>query len=473
MKFCEECGAQLDDDVRFCEECGAEQELLITEKIIEAELQRADQIVEPELITEVSKKSQIQDTAIVTSVMSEGKERNKCKWKIVIAVVAILFAAGGLGYLFGRQVGPKNNDSQQIVSGSISLTPTAGLEATMPLTPTPTKQLHATQTPVPTVIPTQTPVPTVTPTQIPVPTVTPTQTPMPTVAPTATPIPIYSVYEGFVLGNLESSLWKLETADGIYLSLDDNPMARFGYITNGTHYYSFSFEGITVGSSDAANSYAFYGEEYYLDPVNGNYDELQLSFKDEIVTIYWAHHYGQTVKVYYDNAVSMEYATCKSDYVSYGKQSMEVSGTPVEIQKSDHLSQITENGGLIGVELYADIEDEISMRLSYNAEIYVSVIDLYSYAEAIHMDGVITKAIRYGTDECFYIVHRSENGVDFWGEPLQDLAEYDTYYEIKMKFSEEGIQLCWTLFTNDVKTLLYDGMIDVEYLERRTSVKNY
>ena len=33
MRFCEECGAQLEDGAKFCEECGAEQEEIVVASV--------------------------------------------------------------------------------------------------------------------------------------------------------------------------------------------------------------------------------------------------------------------------------------------------------------------------------------------------------------------------------------------------------------------------------------------------------
>ena len=68
---------------------------------------------------------------------------------------------------------------------------------------------------------------------------------------------------------------------------------------------------------------------------------------------------------------------------------------------------------------------------------------------------------------------RFAEGPDFWGEPLQNLSEYDTYYEVKLNVSEEGMQLRWTSCEDDVEKVLYDGMIDVELVERRVEIRHY
>lgn len=49
MRFCEECGAQLEDDAKFCEECGAEQESLTIEAV---QVQESIKVAEQEIIIE-------------------------------------------------------------------------------------------------------------------------------------------------------------------------------------------------------------------------------------------------------------------------------------------------------------------------------------------------------------------------------------------------------------------------------------
>lgn len=480
MRFCEECGAQLEDDVRFCEECGAEQESIIAEQ--ESEIVTEETVIESEnnnvlnrssavmgQVSQVSQESHIQENNVVTDKTNEKhpeiKARKKGKWKLAIAVICVLLLAGMAGFLFGKYNSVGQNVSQTDGKGD----DTISAETTLASKPTSAPKPTATPTPGPTA--TSMPKPTATATPVPKPTATPTPIPKPTATPT--PSPIISVFEGFLLGERESSVWQIETSDGIHLTLNDDPMARIGVIWDEEHRFEFPFDEIIVGSMDAERIYTFYGAEGYVNPGNGRYDELQLSFTDESVSIYWAYHFGQTVEVYYDNVVSVEYATCTSDYVSYGKQTMEVSDVTVEIQESDNLFQSVESGEIVWVDLYADMEDEISMRLQYNAEYWFTNIELYGYDEAVHMNGTITKEIHYDTEECCYIVPRFAEGPDFWGEPLQDLSEYDTYYEVKLNVSEEGIQLRWTLCEDDVEKVLYDGMIDVEYIERRVKIRHY
>ena len=469
MRFCEECGAQLEDDVRFCEECGAEQESIIAEQ--ESEIVTEETVIESEnnnvlnrssavmgQVSQVSQESHIQENNVVTDKTNEKhpeiKARKKGKWKLAIAVICVLLLAGMAGFLFGKYNSVGQNVSQTDGKGD----DTISAETTLASKPTSAPKPTATPTPGPTA------------TSMPKPTATATPVPKPTATPT--PSPIISVFEGFLLGERESSVWQIETSDGIHLTLNDDPMARIGVIWDEEHRFEFPFDEIIVGSMDAERIYTFYGAEGYVNPGNGRYDELQLSFTDESVSIYWAYHFGQTVEVYYDNVVSVEYATCTSDYVSYGKRAMEVSDATAATHKSDDLFEYGENGELTYVDLYADLEDEISIRLSYNAGIGISVIDLYEYSEFVHMSGVVTSGICYGTATCYYIVPRFAEGPDFWGEPLQDLSEYDTYYEVKLNISEEGFQLCWTLYENAVEKVLYDGMIDVELMERRVRIRN-
>ena len=531
MRFCEECGAQLEDDAKFCEECGAEQESLAIEAVqVQESIKVAEQeiiiendseygfceecgakikltekfceecgtaieqiksitsnnavqgitrgkpnLVEPETVApvqveEVPKQITVENEKLNTPVR---KKRVSAIWVAIIIIVILAGIAGG--YFVGKNIGTEEQENT-LVADSMNnddsipetLTPTSEfVEQEL----VPTSEPTASSTPMPKPTSTPTPKPTTTATPTPKPTATATPIPKPTATPT--PSPIISVFEGFLLGERESSVWKIETPDGIHLTLNDDPMARIGVIWDEGHRFDFSFDEIMVGSTDAEKIYTFYGAEGYMNPVNGHYDELQLSFTDDCVSIYWAYHFGQTVEVYYDNVVSMEYATCTSDYVSYGKQTMEVSDVTAEIQESDNLFQSVESGEIVWVDLYADMEDEISMRLQYNAEYWFTNIELYGYDEAVHMNGTITKEIHYDTEECYYIVPRFAEGPDFWGEPLQNLSEYDTYYEVKLNVLEEGIQLRWTLCEDDVEKVLYDGMIDVELVERRVEMRHY
>ncbi len=141
MKFCEECGAQLENDAAFCEECGASVE--VTE----------DAVLETNVIAENSKENEL-------SKKKDGK--GKIVGGILGGIIAIVGVAAGLYFLgvipsFGNS-GTKTvkSGNDEVVTGeAVAVNGQAETTATAKPTVTPTVE----PTVIPTVEPTATPKP--------------------------------------------------------------------------------------------------------------------------------------------------------------------------------------------------------------------------------------------------------------------------------------------------------------------------
>ena len=211
MRFCEECGAQLEDDAKFCEECGAEQESLTIEAV---QVQEPEKVA-PVQVEEVPKQITVENEKLNTPIRKKGVSA------IWVAIIIIVILAGiASGYSVSKNsdkeqktaqiVDNKNNydsitqsvtlTSELVASSSVPTTePTATSTPTPLPTSTPTPLPTSTPTPLPTSTPTPlptstpTPLPTSTPTPLPTSTPTPLPTSTPTPLPTSTPTPILSL----------------------------------------------------------------------------------------------------------------------------------------------------------------------------------------------------------------------------------------------------------------------------------------
>lgn len=432
MKFCEDCGAQLDDDALFCEECGWKTEPPVPEVPVKAET------------------------------------TGNIQYLIILIVLYLL--AGSAGFLLGYYM----NDGRKadtVIQGD-SKVPVVTESAIVPtIPPTLTKAAEETTKPTVTVSPdilkkpTEKPEPTVSP--------TPIEKPEPTASPTPTPVPVSrSVFDGFVLGECSAANWRLETPDGLVVNISNDPMAPIGIISFQNQRFEFGIDSLYIGDADEPLIYTYLGTEGYSNPQAGYYDELQIGFTDEYVTIYWSYHAGQRIEVIYENVVSTAYASCKGTYVSYGRQAVEMTETGIEKCESDNLFERVTDGEQVQAEIYADTQEDISISLSYNDMIDVSFIDLYLYDEFLYVSGLTYQDIRFDTDEVIYLVPQSWEG-DMLGPPDKDLSEYDRYYVEKLHLSDDGLRLYWSFCESGIERVLYEGHIDVEWMERIVTITHY
>jgi len=244
MRFCEECGAQLEDEAKFCEECGAEQESLTIEAVqVQESIKAAEQEIiiendseygfceecgakikltekfceecgtaieqiksitsniavqgmtggQPNLV-EPEKVAPVQVEEVPKQITAENEKlntpiRKKGVSAIWVAIIIVVILAGIAGGYFISKNSDKEQKTTQIVDNknnndniTQSVTPTSELVASGSV---PTSEPTATSTP--------TPLPTSTPTPLPTSTPTPLPTSTPTPLPTSTPTPILSL----------------------------------------------------------------------------------------------------------------------------------------------------------------------------------------------------------------------------------------------------------------------------------------
>ncbi len=149
MKYCNECGAELNDSAEFCDECGAKQD-------VETESQMAQQIPEQMVDTSPAKE--------------EKKEGGKGK-KIVLIVILFLAAAAVVAviWVFVNQNEKKNANNTADADAATKGAAEAVTEESAPgpakePTPEPTEESTPEATKEPTPVPTPEPTPQPTPT---------------------------------------------------------------------------------------------------------------------------------------------------------------------------------------------------------------------------------------------------------------------------------------------------------------------
>ena len=225
MRFCEECGAQLEDDAKFCEECGAEQESLTIEAVqVQESIKAAEQEIiiendseygfceecgakikltekfceecgtaieqiksitsniavqgmtggQPNLV-EPEKVAPVQVEEVPKQITAENEKlntpiRKKGVSAIWVAIIIVVILAGIAGGYFISKNSDKEQKTTQIVDNknnndniTQSVTPTSELVASGSV---PTSEPTATSTPTPLPTSTPTPLPTSTPTPI-------------------------------------------------------------------------------------------------------------------------------------------------------------------------------------------------------------------------------------------------------------------------------------------------------------------
>lgn len=174
MRFCEECGSQLEDGAQFCEECGA-----VVEPLIEID----NAVLQPQIDGNSAKTAEnnIQEPLQSGAAEAPEKRREKkasAKTLAFIAILCIVTLAGGMLLVFkdsifgkaGSNKGKNTNTSASMdkqpaenmpdkeISPVAETTPVVDAAAVTEEIPTPTRAVEPTPTAVP--VPTEMPVPT-------------------------------------------------------------------------------------------------------------------------------------------------------------------------------------------------------------------------------------------------------------------------------------------------------------------------
>lgn len=426
MRFCEECGTQLEDDVRFCEECGAEQEPIV---------QASKEIPPPE--------NSVVEPGVPVNVVSNTPERNrKSTFLLVPVFIVLVIAVMAGGYLIGQNsTKPMQglmNDNKNTENSSNTAVPTSQVSN-----------------------------PGATPTQIPVATVTPIVVPGNNLAEK-------SIFEGYREVEYLGSYITVESPDGLYLLLDNmaKPMPK-GYVSDGVHDLEFDFwESVICYPEDYRNS----GEV----PDEG--EAIQVEILDGEIYVCWSYYRnGQQAEIYYDGWIAPEYVVCTGKYRRYYENSLKYFKTPDNILSNNPFKMVMD-GEIVETSYSGDDKEKIALGLVYNQELDILRMELYDYEQDAYMCGYAEGTIHYETDMAYYLEPVYQDDGVYWeeipytvtdGEKQCDLSQYNIFCEVHLNASEEGISLRWSVHEDGVERVFYDDVFSSKHMQRETYVKHY
>lgn len=495
MRFCEECGARLEDDAKFCEECGAEQESLvgkttsvttnedseygfceecgarikITDKFCEvcgtvigqqeavtqgfqkeAVLESAD-IKQAANISAPIKSEPLPDNTEIKASQNPGRKKGvRFLWIPVAIVVLVAVMAGG--YFIGQNSGGKQNSVQSADNMDNAPTPVSTEE--------------------PVAIITQTEIPTATPTIIPttIPTVTPTV--VPSEDPKAEGFG-KSIFEGYRAGEHIGSKIRMDGPNGVSLFLDSTakPLAN-GYITDGNHYFEFEF---------IAGNVICYPEHFSEgDILLVNSDVLRIELSENGAYVYWGYVQNGQTEVYYKGNVSMSDAECIGEYIRVYSNSLKYFESSDKVLTANPFQKVID--GTVLEVAYSGDDEKLGFGFVYNHEIDVLHMELYCHEEEAYLYGYANGQIYYEEDTVYYLAPVYEEDGVYWdeipymvtdGEKKYNLTGYDIYCEVRMMVFEDGISLYWSAHENGLERVFYDDFFDSKHMQRKAYVKHY
>lgn len=59
------------------------------------------------------------------------------------------------------------------------------------------------------------------------------------------------------------------------------------------------------------------------------------------------------------------------------------------------------------------------------------------------------------------------------GNKQYDLSNCIYYYEVRLRFTEDGVDIYWSFHENEKETVIYDDYFNAMYVEKHTNIKNY
>lgn len=479
MKFCEECGAQLEDDALFCEECGAEQEPLAVEPVQEPEVavpcdSVAEETTEYGFCEECGSKIKLTDafcescgTAIVrdepveetpkpvveeprnekpviqtepTEVRksedevrkSEDKVKPKKKTPVLWIVLAIVgmsvFAAGG--YLLGSgKIGAflhETTDGNKVQSDTVpSVTEDSGITDSVPETAV---------------------------------TVTPTEVP-------AASAQGKSIFAGFREIELMGLTKQLKASDGLNIVMEDlhtaaRPRISMSY---GEHYFEFD----VMFTDDA---WVYYPECVMNGASPESGDEVRiygLHDGNHKVKVYWANHDDGKTTVYYDGEVSAKKLKAFYHYGRYLNNSLKY------FPSTDQLGKMQE------VVYTGDDNERFTFGLTYDCVDKIDRIELYNYEQEAYLCAYVNGPLYYLQDTVYYLIPVQQGDTVYWEEIVHDgisssdLESYGIYCIVKIHVDEEGISMYWYANQYGEETIYYDAYIPSKYISRMAYVRKY
>lgn len=440
MRFCEECGAQLEDGVKFCEECGAEVEELVIDEV-PVEKTDIEETVEAENMVQPAVQKEKAVPKAESKPEKSGKPMKKGLLFGIIGAVLVVILAVVLILVLG---GEKKDDSRskkekdKQVEEDISEKDAEDEENKDNSTGDSAVEKQEEK------------------------------------------VSIFDVGFG---GEFSGGTYSVECDDGFGMWLNYSPMGSSGYIHDAdwsSYAYFDLYEDICFDTeysffSEGTNAYGV----WYMHTIT-------FTVQRDGIWLYWYYYQANQIEgVLYDGFISSENITCSSNYVEY-ESSLEANQrntTSLSDKDSKYVFRRIDGGEIQSVGYASGYwEDEYIALTKYFDEentTYVSVQNKdwdYVYFET-------NEPIYYGEEfvfmgECFegpedYYWEELDYTTQSNGEKVYDTSKYDEYTEVRILVNDAGIDVYWCDHSKSGTTVRYDGLFEAEWVERTIDIKNY
>lgn len=446
MRFCEECGAQLEDGVKFCEECGAEVEELVIDEV-PVEKTDIEETVEAENMVQPAVQKEKPVPKAESKPVKSGKPMKKgLLFGIIGAVLVVVLAVVLVIVLGGEKAddsGSKKEKDKQVeedISEKDAEEKQDADDEENKDNPTGDSAVEEQEEKV-------------------------------------------SIFDVGFGGEFSGGMYSVECDDGFGMWLNYSPMASGGYIHSGDWYNYASFDLYEEICFDKEYSAYSYGVDEYGDTYS---HEITYTVQEDGIWIYWCYHgYRGYDMVFFDGFVSAENITCTSSYTEYEWGLKAISGPKNSIADRDsrYIFKRIAGGETTGVSYYGiDGDNSISLEQweGYGSPYYISIYNEDWSWINLGMDEPI-----YYDEEfvylCEWIYEPESEGycveLDYTtqpnGEKVYDTSKYDAYTEVRILVNEEGIDVYWCDHSKSGITVRYDGLFEAEWIERTIDIKNY
>ena len=435
MKFCEECGAQLEDDAVFCEECGTQVEEL--------------EIVPPIQPQNVEVVPPIQPHNVL-----EEKEKKAFPKKIIIIGVAILLTLIIGGVIAGVII--KNSNSTKDDDTKLVDATTDSTEKEAPTTEEATTEEATTED-----------------------VITEEATTEEATTEEMKPVPTekIEVFKTHAISTSAGWYYCGEYEGGLVVDIADTSMVFMRSFRNIYNSYSFTLSGYDPIE---------YGVEYnftdmvYDNGIDFETYELIMTIYEDGIDIYWVVKEGSSLVEVYNGFYEMidVQASCSNtltkDVLNYEKINN------IYNFESDCFYKNLFGGALRSINYYVT---------EYSSDIQLTVgkdyVEDLQYISVGYGEGSstfpINEELYYNQEAVFYYEYSSlddsyvelDYSINKNGQKVYDLSEKDYYEEVRITFTEEYIEFYWSSHSFGDESIVYEEQISEDSLIKEIYISNY
>ena len=424
MKFCEECGAQLEDDAIFCEECGTSVENL-------------------EIVPDIPP-AQPQNISAV-------KEKKVLPKKFIAIGVAILLIVIIGSVITGVLITKKKNNN-------ISDDGTEVVDATIETTESEDVTIESTEREETTTIIEETEEVTTENVKV-------------------EPVDKVEVFTNHPINQSASWYYRGEYEGGLVIDINDTSMVYVKHFYNCDNNYGFSLGG--YDNLEYGIEYDF-TDDVYDDSYEYETYKLVMTIYEDGIDIYWAVKEDSWLIEVYNGFYEMidVQASCGNTKYTDALNIEQIQN--IYDFESDCFYKNLFGGALRSVSYW--VQEYSSFPYFSVSKDFVEDSQYMSirYGEGI-TDFPISTELYYNEEAVFYYEFESSTmsyveldySIDKNGQRVYDLSGHDYYEEVRITFTEEHIYLYWSSHSYGDESVIYDEIIPESEIYKNAYISNF